>query len=364
MVEATGRKAPNWILIILIAAAVAGTAVLLLLPKNDSSKKKYETPVPVVVVRKPAKGTVVEAVTISGYVEAKAMIPVVPFVSGTITEYNAKAGRYVRKDAVLARIDDAPFRQQMLQAQAAYLGYESTFERVESLYKTGTTTQQNYDSVKAQRDAAKAQFDLAKLQLDYTEVKAPISGTILAADLAVGSIGTQTQPVAVIADLSDLVVRLKVPEKYFDLFQLQKDRIQISVVRPGQKGMYEDAVTAATIDTQAPYVSAESKDFQLTCRLDNPGERFRPGMYVKVTAAYNTHRNVPVLSLTTLKLDGSFYTYDPADGTVHYHTADSLVSDSSNFVVPEELADAWFVVDGQNSVFDGQKVKRLEDGAK
>ena len=61
----------------------------------------------------------------------------------------------------------------------------------------------------------KAQYDLAKLQYDYTEVKASIDGTILAADLAEGSIGTQTQPVAVLADLSHLVVRLKVPEKYF-----------------------------------------------------------------------------------------------------------------------------------------------------
>jgi len=363
MAASSGRKHPalGWIVFALcLVALAAGVAVF----SQNSKKKKYEIPVPAVQVQRPARGTVVESVTISGYIEARAMIPVVPFVSGTITEYAARAGDYVKKDTVLAKIDDAPFRQQMLQAQAAYWGYQSTFERVESLYKTGATTQQNYDSVKAQRDAAKAQFDLAKLQLDYTQVKAPVSGTILAADLAVGSIGTQTQPVAVIADLSNLVVRLKVPEKYFDLFQLQKDQIKVSVVRPAEKGMYGDAVSPATIETVAPYVSAESKNFQVLCRLTEPGERFRPGMYVKVTAAYRSHSDVPVIPLTALKLDGSYYTYDPQTETVHYHAADSAVSDSSSFVVPAELADSWFVVDGQNSVFDGQKVKRIDGAAK
>ena len=53
---------------------------------------------------------------------------------------------------------------------------------IEKLYKAGSTTQQNYDSAKAQADASKAQYDLAKLQMDYTEVRAPVDGTILETD--------------------------------------------------------------------------------------------------------------------------------------------------------------------------------------
>ena len=60
-----------------------------------------------------------------------------------------------------------------------------------------------HDSAKAQADASKAQYDLAKLQVDYTEVRAPVDGTILIADQAVGGIGNQSQPVAVLADLTN-----------------------------------------------------------------------------------------------------------------------------------------------------------------
>ena len=342
----------------------AGVAIIFVLLTFLVTRKKpvAEKPdtIPAVVLEKPHIGKLVESVTISGYVEANAMIPVLPFVSGTITEYPARAGDFVEKDTLLAKIDDAPFRQQMLQAQAAWFAAQSTFDRIENLYKAGATTQQNYDSAKAQADASKAQYDLALLQVDYTEVKAPVDGTILIADQAVGGVGNQSQPVAVLADLSNQVVRLKVPEKYFDLFTLERDSLQVTVTRPAEKNMYEDAVTSATIENIAPYVSPESKNFIVVCRLDEPGNRFRPGMFVKVQVAYKTYENVPLISLKARKLDGSFYVFNEADSSVKFVNGDELPLDGTNFIVPEEYRNSYIVMDGQNFVFDGQKVRVFE----
>ena len=341
-----------------------GVAIIFVLLTFLVTRKKpvAEKPdtIPAVVLEKPHIGKLVESVTISGYVEANAMIPVLPFVSGTITEYPARAGDFVEKDTLLAKIDDAPFRQQMLQAQAAWFAAQSTFDRIENLYKAGATTQQNYDSAKAQADASKAQYDLALLQVDYTEVKAPVDGTILIADQAVGGVGNQSQPVAVLADLSNQVVRLKVPEKYFDLFTLERDSLQVTVTRPAEKNMYEDAVTSATIENIAPYVSPESKNFIVVCRLDEPGNRFRPGMFVKVQVAYKTYENVPLISLKARKLDGSFYVFNEADSSVKFVNGDELPLDGTNFIVPEEYRNSYIVMDGQNFVFDGQKVRVFE----
>ncbi len=352
----------NKILRYVLFGVVAGIFVLLtILVTHKKPVAQKEESLPAVVIQKPANGTLVESITISGYVEANAMIPVIPFVSGTITEYPARAGEFVEKDTLLAKIDDAPFRQQMLQAQAAYFAAKSTFDRIENLYKAGSTTQQNYDSAKAQADASKAQYDLALLQVDYTEVRAPVDGTILIADQAVGGIGNQTQPVAVLADLTNQVVRLKVPEKYFDLFNLERESLTVKVTRPAEKDMYEDAVTTATIENIAPYVSPESKNFVVVCRLDEPGDRFRPGMFVKVQVAYKTYEDVPLISLKARKMDGSFYVYDEATSTVKFVEAGSFPVDENNFIVPQEYRDSYIVIDGQNFVFDGQKVRVFED---
>lgn len=327
-------------------------------PENTEEKAEI---LQSVVIQKPERRDLEESITINGYVEVRDMIPVVPFVSGTIMEYPAKAGDYVEKDTLLAKIDDEPYRQTMLQAQAAYLACKSTFDRVESLLKAGAATQQNYDQAKAQYDAAKAQYDLAVLQMSYTEVRAPVSGTVLIADQAVGSIGNTGTPVAILGDLTNQVVRLKVPEKYFDLFTLEKDAIRITVTRPAEKEMYEDAVSSAVIENIAPYISPESKNFEVVCHLDNPGERFRPGMFVKVQVVYKTHSNVPTVPMQAKKMDGSFYTYDGNSGTVSFVMPEFSVNDGDYFIVDEQYADDWIVIDGQNFVFDGQKVRLYED---
>lgn len=355
-------------ILIFCAVAVFFFILILLVTNRKKDEQKIET-LPVVVIQKPVRQNLVESISISGYIEAKSMIPVVPFVSGTITEYPVSVGDYVEKNQLLAKIDDKPFRQQMIQAEAAYFAAKSTYDRVESLYKAGATTQQNYDTTRAQYDANKAQYDLAKLQLGYTEVCSPISGTVLVADQAVGDIGNQQSPVAIVADLNNLVVRLKVPEKYFDLFVSEKENLSVKITRPAEKNLFEDAVSPAIIENIAPYVSPQNKTFEVVCRLTQNSERFKPGMFVKVQIAYKTYENVPVIPLNAKKMDGSFYIYDEESQTVHFQMPDektsiSSVNDGINFIVDEQFADSYFVIDGQNFVFDGQKVRLFDEALK
>ena len=354
--------------LIFCAVAVFFFILILLVTNKKTVEQKIET-LPVVVIQKPVRQNLVESISISGYIEAKSMIPVVPFVSGTITEYPVSVGDYVEKNQLLAKIDDKPFRQQMIQAEAAYFAAKSTYDRVESLYKAGATTQQNYDTTRAQYDANKAQYDLAKLQLGYTEVCSPISGTVLVADQAVGDIGNQQSPVAIVADLNNLVVRLKVPEKYFDLFVSEKENLSVKITRPAEKNLFEDAVSPAIIENIAPYVSPQNKTFEVVCRITQNSERFKPGMFVKVQIAYKTYENVPVIPLNAKKMDGSFYLYDEESQTVHFQMPDkqksiSSVNDGINFIVDEKFADSYFVIDGQNFVFDGQKVRLFDEALK
>ena len=354
--------------LIFCAVAVFFFILILLVTNKKKDEQKVEN-LPVVVTQKPVRQNLVESISISGYIEAKSMIPVVPFVSGTITEYPVSVGDYVEKNQLLAKIDDKPFRQQMIQAEAAYFAAKSTYDRVESLYKAGATTQQNYDTTRAQYDANKAQYDLAKLQLGYTEVCSPISGTVLVADQAVGDIGNQQSPVAIVADLNNLVVRLKVPEKYFDLFVSEKENLSVKITRPAEKNLFEDAVSPAIIENIAPYVSPQNKTFEVVCRLTQNSERFKPGMFVKVQIAYKTYENVPVIPLNAKKMDGSFYIYDEESQTVHFQMPDektsiSSVNDGINFIVDEQFADSYFVIDGQNFVFDGQKVRLFDEALK
>ena len=315
-------------------------------------KAAYENPLATVKVEKPYRATVKESLSLTGYIEAQAMIPVVPFVQGTITGYYAKAGDYVNEGDVLAQIDSEPYELQVKQAEAVYLAADATFTRVSNLYNSGAATKQNYDEAKAALDAYKAQYELALLQLGYATVTAPKSGTILTADSAEGSIGTSTSPLYVIADLDKLQINLNVPERYFDLISNNIDNIQAIVSRDG-------AVTSAHVDTISPYISPTSKTFKVSLLLDGDVSSFRPGMYVDIELVYNIYENALVLDQRSRNTDGSSYYYDPETRTARHVKLDVIASDNTRFVIDEKWADTLFITDGQGTVLDGQKVNAL-----
>ena len=344
-----GRKAGvffRWLITLLIV----GTG-LFLIWKFIINKPKdvYENPLSTVKVAKPYRADLEQSLELTGYIEAQAMIPVVPFVQGTITGYYAKAGDYVNEGDVLAQIDSEPYELQAKQAEAVYLAAEATFTRVSNLYNSGAATQQNYDEAKAQYDAYKAQYELANVQLGYATVTAPKSGTILMASSAEGSIGTSTSPLYVIADLDKLQINLNVPERYFDLINENKDSIKAIVSRDG-------AEASAVVDTIAPYVSPESKTFKVTLKLEGDVSQFRPGMFVKISMIYKTYENALVLDQTTRNTDGSAYWYDPETQTAKYVSLDVIAADNTKFIIDEKWKDTLFIVDGQGMVLDGQKV--------
>ena len=344
-------------LIALVVIALAFFAVAWFYSTREV--ETYTSPLTPVEVMKPEVRNIRESYTVTGYIEAEAMVPVVPFVSGTITEYYAENDMIVKKDQVLAVIDTEPYELQVKQAEAAYLAYEATFERVSALYEKGAATKQNYDEVKAQRDAGKAQYDLAQLQLSYCYVDSPVDGTILMSSGAVGSIGTSDSPIAVIANLDNLIVNVTVPEKYYHKINSNKESLKINVVR---RAGDEEYTTTATLVSVSPYIDPTTKTFKVKVRLTGDVSLFRPGMMVSVEIIYN-EEDVLSLPQSIKKLDGSVYIVnEDVDGNCRagYLELPTLLEDDNFFQVDEKYRDVEFIYRGQTMVLDGEIVNVTE----
>jgi RND family efflux transporter MFP subunit len=341
---------------LVLIALVSSIVIVIISLITNRETTLYLDPPPAVVIAKPTQGTIEKHISLAGHIEAESMIPVVPLVSGTIVEFPVTVGTSVQKGDVLAVIDDTPYRQQMLQAEAAYLVAQTTFERVQRLYEIKATTQQNYEQAKAQRDATKAQLELASLQLNYAQVTSPVSGTVLSTVSAKGDMAGNQVPIAVIADLSHLVVRLAVPEKYFDTIWENKDSLYASVFRTSSTMDQGTISSKATIDTIAPYVRAQSKTFEVVCTLTDNAESFRPGMYVTVRLVYESMENAYLLRQTDRTIDHNIYAYAHETSTAQWVELLPVVEDEHFFALPPGFEETWFIVDGQHLVFDGQKV--------
>lgn len=325
---------------------------------STRTESTYTRPTSPVEVEKPEVRTIQKTVTFSSNVSADSIIPVTPYVEGTIIEYYVKEGDYVNEGDVIAKIDPEPYELQYEQATSAYLGYESSFQRIEKLYKTNSVSQQDYDTVKAQRDAMKAQMELAKLQLSYTDVVAHTSGTVLKTISSKGSTAIKGTPIATIADLSDLVINLNLGEKYYAFFANNTEDISITVTRPATS-YSEEKTTTASIDAVSPYVDPTSRNFKLYLTLDNP-EGFNPGMFVKVTIVLDTKEGYSI-KRKTIKLDNSAYYVDEASMTAKYIDLSDAYMNEEYVLLPSGYENESFISKGQNSIFEGQAISIVED---
>jgi len=326
---------------------------------NNSSSSTYTPPLTNVKVEKAKLGTIEKSLTFPTYIEASDIIPVIPFVQGKILKYNIKVGDYVYKDQIIAEIDSTALDQQVLQAEAAYNAYKNTFERIESLFNKKATSAQNYDEAKAMLDASKAQLELIKVQRDYTIVRAPISGTVLSAPLAIGNIASSQNPLAIIANLESQIVNIEINEKYYDIIYDNRYNLTIELNRPDS-----DSKIYATSISIDPYIQPQSKVFILKAKLNGDLTYFRPGMYTIAKITYKTINNIYVLNQGIKKLDGSLYYYDENDKKAHYLEEELfsyLDENDEYFQIPNEYKDYYFIVDGQSSVYDNQKVNAFNN---
>ena len=184
------------------------------------------------------------------------------------------------------------------------------------------------------------------------DVTAPVGGSIIMAPSSKGSPAGSQSPVAVIADTSDLVVNAEVSERYYSILTSSRDNLEITVC--DKDGVVSSAASLVSI---APYINPSSKTFTVKVRIDDPS-LFTIGMYVKVNIAYASYDDVMTLPQSVRKADGSLYYVEA--GCARYIPPFESAGDDAHFIVPSGYENKEFIVEGQNSVLDGEKVNIVE----
>ncbi len=336
-------KMLRWLVpLAIIAAAVAFTLVA----KSKVMVPPAAPPIPVRTT-KAAYGDLVKTLKLNAHVESETMVTVLPFVSGVLQELAVEIGQPVKKGQVIARIDAQRFELQLRQAEAAYLSAKSSYERLGQLYRANAATQQSYEQAKGQYDAYSSQYELARIQLDYATVKSPVDGVVLVKHLSAGSIAAPERPLVTIGDLGDLIVKARVPERYYELFSSKGDSMRIIIRRAGG-GEYTGRVRSVS-----PFVSAETKNFEVSVSISGATETLRPGMFVSLE--FELARWPGVYSLPFEALSGG-KVWQVEDGKAVSEAFVLANASDSFFIIPAGWADREFIIEGQYFAREGSPV--------
>jgi multidrug resistance efflux pump len=140
------------------------------------------------------------------------------------------------------------------------------------------------DSTRYEVENARALADQAKVQLGYAQVFAPVSGRVNVRAVRQGEVVAAGAAIVTIMDLTQTWVYAPLPETQADAVQLGDS---LRIVMPSGatfQGVVINKGTQADFATQRD-VSARKRDIktvQLKLLIDNPGERYVPGMIAEV----------------------------------------------------------------------------------
>lgn len=161
-------------------------------------------PPPAVTVAKPLQKEVVEWDTFNGYLEAKESVNVSARVSGMIVTAPFEEGSLVKKDQVLFKLDERPFKADLdakvadvEKGKAQLAVAQLNLRRMEDAIKRGAGSQQDYDTAKAECDKAQATLaganaavETSRLNLEWCQVTSPINGRVGQKIVTVGNLIT------------------------------------------------------------------------------------------------------------------------------------------------------------------------------
>lgn len=256
---------------------------------KDANKGPDAIPVEVAAV---ARRPVAASYSGTAPLEARGESQVVAKTSGVALQVLAQEGQAVRAGQVLVRIDRARPALQAAQADAQVHKLEANYMRARQLEAQKMVSANDLDQLKYDLENARAVYNMAKLELSYTDVVAPISGTIASRSIKPGNFVQINTPIFRIVDNSRLEATLNVPER--DLETLKAGlpvALQVDAL-PGKS-------FAGKVDRIAPVVDAGSGTFRVVCAFDGGG-LLQPGMFGRIRIDYDQRANALVIPRTAL----------------------------------------------------------------
>lgn len=157
---------------------------------------------------------------VTGYLEPRRQITVSSLAQGKIVEMPVAENEHVEEGALLARIEDRQQQANLKLARAQLAAAKLDYERVRKLLDQGSASAAEADRARTAMEVAEAQAELAAVALAYTEIRAPIGGTVIRKlrdvgeflTIGVTAAGDPGTAVATLADLSEMFVDLEINE--------------------------------------------------------------------------------------------------------------------------------------------------------
>jgi len=355
---------PRWPAILITLLAVA------LSPACSKGKQPPPKIVPVVAEHADRKNIPLQLKTI-GNVEAFNAVSIKALVGGEVEGVYFREGQDVRKDALLFKIDPAPYASALRQAEANLArdlaqakNAEEQAKRYAILVQKDYVAKDQYDQIRANADALAAVVDAdraavenSRLLLSYCTIKSPINGRAGSVLVNAGNvIKANDLALTTINQIVPIYVTFSLPEQ--NLADIKKfsarGELKVEAIIPGdEKQPVRGELTF--IDNAVDMTTGTIK---LKGTFRNLDRKLWPGQFMDVVLTLTTERDRVIVPSQAVQTG--------QQGQYVYVIKDDMTADL-RVVTPGRIYQTWTIIDkgvaaGETVVTDGQL--RLVPGAK
>jgi membrane fusion protein (multidrug efflux system) len=322
--------------------------------EEGKGEEDKEEAVPVEVTNL-STGEIESVLRYSTNLEAESHVEVHAQAARQVVNLLVEEGDRVKRGQVLIRLMDDEQRNNLALVRSELDKARREYERSQRLYRENLISEQQFNDVAYEIDQLEIRLENAQRELGYTEVRAPISGTITTRLVKLGDQITVGQHLFDIVDFDSIVARVYVPEKH--LPELHKGLLaRVSSPSLGER-TYEGQVQRI-----APVVDPRSGTVKLTVALGGqPG--LRPGMYVDVDLVTASHQDVVLVPKQAVVYDNDkMFVFTLGEGNRANRMLLEAVLTDKLYIEPAGGLEAGdpIIVAGQTGLKDGTLVELPE----
>ena len=267
-------------------------------PQSANEDQKPESRSETVRVMNIDYKTITRTITYPANLQAFREVHLAPASPGRIDKIHVETGYTVSEGQLLVEMDRTQLQQALVQLQSV----ETDYRRLDTLRRTGSISQQQYDQMKTQYDLLLSNVQFLR---ENTRLKAPFSGKVSGKYFENGEMfsGVPNTPVGKAAILSivqtsQLKALVNVSERYYPHI---KTDMTVSLT----SDVYHGESFEARITRIYPTIDPASRTFTVEMGIVNKDERLRPGMFTRAAIELEQLQAFVIPAIAVLKLQGS-----------------------------------------------------------
>ncbi len=281
--------------------------------------------------------------TFSGTIEPKAKFTVAPKIGGRISRLYVDVSDQVARGQTVVQLEDAEFRQAVLEAEARLTVAEANrveavsrleiaqreLDRAKTLFKRGIASESTFDTAQASfltsQAAVKvaeanlkkeeATLKAAQIRLGYTRVQAEWQQgdnerTVAERFIDEGNTVAANTPLLSVVEIDPLLVVIQVTEKDYP-------HIRLGQMAKVQTDAYPDRVFTGKVVRISPIFRESSRQAKMEIEVGNEDHMLKPGMFSRCTLELeqvDSAVSVPRMAVSSRNNQSGVFHLD-ADGT-------------------------------------------------